>query len=70
MRIALHLAAGTAELDLPQASRLRLNDATLEALRSWLGHDAVQIQCRRYVAPVSEGRRGRGAFAAAVDDDE
>ena len=68
--VSLDLPVGQALLDLPREWHLRLTDALLQSLVTWLGDDALEISYRAYVAPVVEGRRQRNAHFVAADDEE
>ncbi|MBU0790181.1 MAG: DNA polymerase III subunit alpha [Polycyclovorans sp.] len=68
--VRLDLPVGQALLDLPREWHLRLTDALLQSLVTWLGDDALEISYRAYVAPVVEGRRQRNAHFVAADDEE
>lgn len=70
LSVEVDLPVGTATLDLPREWHLRLTDALMQSLVSWLGEDAVEIIYRAYVAPVVEGRRQRNASFVAADDEE
>lgn len=70
LSVEVDLPVGTATLDLPREWHLRLTDALMQSLVSWLGEDAVEISYRAYVAPVVEGRRQRNASFVAADDEE
>ena len=70
LEIVVQADDGQALLDLPREWHLRLTDALLQSLVTWLGDDALEISYRAYVAPVVEGRRQRNAHFVAADDEE
>jgi DNA polymerase III subunit alpha len=51
-----------AVLDFDPAWRLKLEEATLAELRRSLGTDAVRVEYRRWVAPVSASTRSRAEY--------
>jgi DNA polymerase-3 subunit alpha len=66
--IHLHGAGGSAVLDLDPQWRIRLDEAALAGLQQFLGPDCVELEFRRYQAPVSERRSAR-SFVPSYDDE-
>ena len=69
-QIALDYVNGKSKalLELPAEWRIKLSTTSLDALRLWLGTEAVRLQARKYQPPVSE-RRFERSNAGGFDDE-
>ena len=66
--VHLHCDAGRAVLDLPADWSIRPDERGVIALRQLVGADCVELEFRRYTAPLTE-RRGTRSFVPSYDDE-